>query len=707
MDKLRVGVVGTGYLGKFHAEKYAGMEGAELAGIADIDISRAEKIADRLNTTAYQDYRSLYGKVDAVSIAVPTYSHFDIGRDFLENDIDILVEKPMTASLEEADELIRISESRGLIIQVGHLERFNPAVLALKEIIGKPRFIESHRLSIFNERGTDVSVVLDLMIHDIDIILNFADSEIRTTHATGISVVSKHVDIANARLEFQNGCVANITASRISAKNQRKLRLFQNDAYISVDFANHDITLVRKENGKENSLIPGMKIEKHDFPKSDALENELTAFVKSVKSREAPEVTGRVGRDALKIAMSIMDQINDTASRLRIKKKMTPVINPKCVMIIAGEASGDIHGAKLVMAMRKKNEDLFFCGIGGRELSNAGVKIITDASELAVVGITEAIHKLPVLLKSLANAKRLLKSLDPDLLILIDFPDFNLKLAAVAKSLNIPVLYYISPQIWAWRHGRVKKIKKLVDHIAVILPFEEEFYRNYQIPATYVGHPLLDNSPPALKHPLHKSNAPPVIGLVPGSRDKEIARHLPAMLGAARIMEKNLAKVQFLISLAPSVDGPAMENIINSMPKIPGIEIVRHKIEEVFERSDLVIATSGTVTLEAAISGVPMIIVYKVSPISYWIGKKLIKVHNIGLANLILGKEVVPELLQKDASPSTIAERAIEMIKAPRALDTMRDELLRVRSRLGKGGASKQVAGIAINMLNNSTKSNS
>lgn len=317
--KLRIGVVGVGYLGKFHAEKYAAMNDAELVGVVDTDRAAAEAMAGKYGTTAHTDYRELFGKVDAVSIVVPTPAHFEVGRDFLNHDVDIMIEKPMTTTLAEADELIRISESRGLIIQVGHLERFNPAVVALKDILKKPMFIESHRLSIFQPRGTDVSVVLDLMIHDIDIILNFVRSDIKTIHAAGIPVISGHVDIANARLEFATGCVANVTASRISMKNERKIRLFQKDAYISVDFAKREITVIRQspdKPGVEGAIIPGMDIQQLCFTEGDALEDELKSFVKSVKSREASEVTGQMGRDALKIALSIMDQIADSSARL-------------------------------------------------------------------------------------------------------------------------------------------------------------------------------------------------------------------------------------------------------------------------------------------------------------------------------------------------------------------------------------------------------
>lgn len=309
MKPLRVGVTGVGYLGKFHAEKFARMKDVDLVGVVDIISERAEDVARRLGTAAYTDYRDLIGRVDAVSVVVPTPLHFPISRTFLENDVDVLIEKPMTETLEEADELIKIADSGGPIIQVGHLERFNPAVAALKGVVDKPLFIESHRLHQFRERGTEVDVVLDLMIHDIDIILSFVRSEVESIHAAGVPVVSSRVDIANARLIFKNGCVANVTASRISLKTMRKIRIFQKDTYVAVDYANHEINIIRKDANATGLPIPGMSFERMGFQEADSLESELEAFVRAVRNRETPLVSGRDGRNALRVAVSIMEQI--------------------------------------------------------------------------------------------------------------------------------------------------------------------------------------------------------------------------------------------------------------------------------------------------------------------------------------------------------------------------------------------------------------
>lgn len=316
---LRIAVIGVGYLGRFHAEKYAAMGNVELVGVVDVLEERAENIAGALGARSFTNYRDLVGQVDAVSVVTPTVLHHEISRFCLEHEIDVLIEKPMTETLEQADELIETAEARGRIIQVGHLERFNPAVVALQDVVKRPMFVESHRLAIFKPRGTDVDVVLDLMIHDIDIILSFVGSDLRDIHAAGVPVVSSHVDIANARLVFNSGCVANVTASRISIKNMRKIRIFQKDTYMSVDYANHEISVIRKDGrGKGIPLpIPGMTMERSTFGQADSLDAELKAFVESVRLRRPPLVSGHDGRRALRVALEIIKQIKTSTENAR------------------------------------------------------------------------------------------------------------------------------------------------------------------------------------------------------------------------------------------------------------------------------------------------------------------------------------------------------------------------------------------------------
>ena len=370
-------------------------------------------------------------------------------------------------------------------------------------------------------------------------------------------------------------------------------------------------------------------------------------------------------------------------------------------MIIAGEASGDLHGAHLVRAMRARSNGLFFCGIGGRALREAGVRIVQDAAALSVVGITEVLGKLPHLVRGVTAAKRLLKHLRPELLILIDFPDFNLHVAATAKKLGIPTLYYISPQVWAWRAGRVKKIGRRVDHVAVILPFEEQFYRRHGIPVTFVGHPFArqpasagERSPfPAGRSPArHRAFARP-------SRDREITRHLPLMLEAAALLRRRHAPVRFVVSLAPSVGRELVDGILARHAGGGEFELVSEPVERVLAQCELVIAVSGTVTLEAAIYGTPAVIVYKVSPISYWLGRALIRVKHIGLVNLIAGRQVMPELIQDQATPEHIADTVLGMLATPAGLSGLREEMRGIRLQLGGSGASQRVADIALGML--------
>jgi len=319
MKPVKVGVIGVGYLGRFHAEKYAGLPGAELVGIVDTDPETARQVAQKFNVPAFSSYRNLLDKVDAVSIVVPTKLHHEIAQEFLKSGVDVLVEKPMTTTIKEADELIETAKSAKCIFQVGHLERFNAALLSLDGIIKKPMFVEAHRLAPFKDRGTDVDVILDIMIHDIDIILNIVGAPATSIHAVGVPVVSAEKnDIANVRLEFATGCVANVTASRISVKEMRKIRVFQQDAYLSIDFAAQQVEVYKKMDASGQYESPQISYEQIDIQQRDSLQEELKSFLKSVQSRSVPEVPGEAGRNALKVALEIVEQVESKKAAMKI-----------------------------------------------------------------------------------------------------------------------------------------------------------------------------------------------------------------------------------------------------------------------------------------------------------------------------------------------------------------------------------------------------
>jgi len=305
MGEVRCAVIGVGYLGRFHAEKYAALPGCRLVGVADTDAGAAQRVAASLGVVAFANHRELLGQVDAVSVVVPTSAHHAVARDFLEAGADVLVEKPITVTLAEADDLIELAERERRILMVGHLERFNAAILGLNLQDDKPLFIESHRLAPFKPRANDVSVVLDLMIHDIDIILDVVDAEVDRIDAKGVPVLTGDVDIANARLVFRNGCVANVTASRVSLKVERKMRLFMPSAYYSVDFQNRVLTCHRKGSGEMFPGIPEILSEESVFESGDALKSEIEHFVDCVRSRREPLVSGHAGRRALATATEI------------------------------------------------------------------------------------------------------------------------------------------------------------------------------------------------------------------------------------------------------------------------------------------------------------------------------------------------------------------------------------------------------------------
>lgn len=306
-DSIKIGVVGIGHLGNYHLQKYSRLGRCEIVAASDALLERAKKAADQYQCRAMTDYRGMLGEVDAVSIAVPTGEHFKVARDFLAAGVDVLIEKPICATLAEADELIRLAAEKKLILQVGFVERFNPAIMALEKVIEMPMFIESHRLHPFFERGTDVDVILDLMIHDLDIILKFVNAPLSSVEAVGIPVLSENIDIANARISFAGGCTANITASRISAKTMQKIRFFGTEGYHSVDCQKREILSLakgRNEAGQVQIMENQVEVGSHD-----PLEEEIRSFVHAVANRLRPVVSGEDARKSLALAIDIIQKM--------------------------------------------------------------------------------------------------------------------------------------------------------------------------------------------------------------------------------------------------------------------------------------------------------------------------------------------------------------------------------------------------------------
>ena len=370
--------------------------------------------------------------------------------------------------------------------------------------------------------------------------------------------------------------------------------------------------------------------------------------------------------------------------------------------MVAGEVSGDLHGAHLMEAILRIDPKVQFFGVGGERLERMGMKLLYRSQSLSVVGITEVLFKIRSILRALRGLKQSLDQERPDLIILIDFPDFNLRLAKIAHRKGIPTLYYISPQVWAWRPKRVKLIAQWVRKMVVLFPFEVPLYEAAGVDVEWVGHPLLDIVKPTLSKEaaFQRFGLDPkrkTIALLPGSRMHEVKRLLPPLLASAQLLEKEIPDLQFVIPLASGIH----QGLLSSWMKnifVP-VKVVEGGTYEVMNLAELLIAASGTATLEAAILGKPMVIVYKVSFFSYWIGRALIQVDHIGLVNLVAGRDIVPELIQKDVNPERIAEEALRILRDPTLRRRMTESMAGVRRSLGEPGAAQRAADIVMSLL--------
>ena len=370
--------------------------------------------------------------------------------------------------------------------------------------------------------------------------------------------------------------------------------------------------------------------------------------------------------------------------------------------MVAGEVSGDLHGALLMEAILRIDPEVQFFGVGGERLGRMGMKLFYHSQSLSVVGITEVLLKIRSIMKALRGLKQSLDRERPDLIILIDFPDFNLRLAKIAHRKGIPIFYYISPQVWAWRPKRVKLIAQWVKKMVVLFPFEVPLYEAAGVDVEWVGHPLIDIVKPTLSREaaFQRFGLDPrcrTIGLLPGSRMHEVQRLLPPLLASSHLLQKEIPGLQFIIPLAPGIPKTTLTPWLRNVP-VP-VKVVEGWTYDVMNLSELLITASGTATLEGAILGKPMVIVYRVSLLSYWIGRALIRVDHIGLVNLVAGGGIVPELIQEDVNPQRIAKEALRILRDPILRQRMTESMARVRQSLGEPGAAQRAARIVTSLL--------
>ncbi len=367
----------------------------------------------------------------------------------------------------------------------------------------------------------------------------------------------------------------------------------------------------------------------------------------------------------------------------------------KKIFIVAGEASGDLHGADLTRALVTLDPEVTVVGMGGEQMRRAGVRLLIDAGDLAPMGLTDVLPRLSALWRAFWQLRRSLGAEHPNLLLLIDFPDFNMLLARASRRIGIPVLYYVSPQVWAWRRGRIRTLKRLVEKMLVIFPFEEALYREAGVPVAFVGHPMLDRlcevpSREEARRGLGCGDSDLIVGLLPGSREGEVRQHLPVLKESVAHIARTAPEIQFLLAVAGSLSPRLVETLLQGSNS--RIRLVQGQTYQVMRAADLLITASGTATLEAGLLGTPMVIVYRVSQITWWVGRLLVDVPFAGMVNLVSGTRVVPELIQTDFTPERVAKTALELLHSPGALGAIRQRLQEVRGRLGEEGASLRAA---------------
>lgn len=375
---------------------------------------------------------------------------------------------------------------------------------------------------------------------------------------------------------------------------------------------------------------------------------------------------------------------------------------PHKILIVAGEASGDVHGSNLIREIKKIKPDLEFFGIGGNNMKREGTQLVFHADKLAFMGFFEVLQNLAFVRKVMRDITTLAENRKPDLALLIDYPGFNLRFAGKLKNLGIPVVYYISPQVWAWGGNRVKKMQNLIDKMMVVFPFEKAIYDEFGIDCEFVGHPFLDTAKPILsqddfrrKFDVRKNDV--VIGLLPGSRWQEVEKILPVMLYSTGILSSKIKNLRLLLGLAPTIDKERIEGLLKASTL--KVRIVENLTQDLMQHSQLLLIASGSATLECAIMGTPFLVLYKTSFWTYLLARSLVSIPNIALANVVAGKQVVPEFIQSKATPVRISDEMYEILTDKQRYKVIRDELARVRGKLGEPGASRRAAQVVAQML--------
>ena len=369
----------------------------------------------------------------------------------------------------------------------------------------------------------------------------------------------------------------------------------------------------------------------------------------------------------------------------------------KKVLIVAGEASGDLYGGELIREVKSISPDVIFYGVGGDGMREAGLLTITRSEDLTVVGLVEVIKHIRPIREALSALKDSMETIKPDLVILIDFPDFNFRVAKAAKKAGIPVFYYISPQVWAWRRGRIKTISKIVDKMVVIFPFEVEIYKDAGVGVEFLGHPLMDSIVKKERGLVAKAKGNPSIALLPGSRLSEINRHMPILKGAAGILKEKFPEASFTIPLAPTLTKEDIAPYLEDSEV--RIDVKANAFHEVVKGADVALVSSGTATVETALLGTPMVVIYRLNTLTYLMARILVRVDYIAMVNLISGRLVVPELIQGDATPERVAYHAEEILKDDRLREKMKEDLALVRQSIGEPGAGRRVAERVVDFL--------